>query len=115
MFSVPAPPYEISPAELKARLEAGEPVALIDVREPSEYQLARIHGAELIPMDTVPQRLQYLDSLAEDKLLAVYCHHGVRSLNVVGWLRKHGVENCQSLAGGIERWSRHIDPAVPRY
>lgn len=108
-------PYEITPAELKAKLDAGEPVALIDVREPAEYQLARIDGAELIPMNTVPQRLQRLEALAEEKLLVVHCHHGMRSLNVVAWLRKQGVENCQSLAGGIELWSRQIDPSVPRY
>lgn len=105
---------EISPIEAKAKIEAGEAV-LIDVREPAEYQIARIDGAELIPMNTVPQRLQYLDALAEEKLLIVHCHHGMRSLNVVDWLRRQGVSNCQSMAGGIERWSAQVDPKIPRY
>lgn len=105
---------EISPVEAKAKIEAGEAV-LIDVREPAEYQIARIEGAELIPMNTVPQKLQYLDGLAEEKLLIVHCHHGMRSLNVVDWLRRQGVSNCQSMAGGIELWSAQVDPRIPRY
>jgi rhodanese-related sulfurtransferase len=106
--------YEISPQDARARLAAGEAV-LIDVREESEFALARLEGADLIPMNTVPQRLQYLEGLAEDKLLVIYCHHGVRSLNVVDWLRRQGVENCVSLAGGIDLWSAQLDPSVPRY
>lgn len=105
---------EISPVEAKAKVEAGEAV-LIDVREPAEHQIARIEGAELIPMNTVPQKLQYLDGLADEKLLIVLCHHGMRSLNVVDWLRRQGVANCQSMAGGIELWSAQVDPRVPRY
>lgn len=105
---------EITPAEAKAKVEAGEAV-LIDVREAAEYQIARIEGAELIPMNTVPQRLQYLDGLADEKLLVVHCHHGMRSLNVVEWLRRQGVANCQSMAGGIEQWSAQVDPRIPRY
>ena len=107
-------PLEISPVESKAKLDSGG-AALIDVREPAEYALARIEGAELIPMNTIPQRLQSLDALADEKLLIVHCHHGVRSLNVVDWLRRQGVANCQSMAGGIDRWSAQVDPNVPRY
>lgn len=107
-------PLEISPLDARARIDSGDAV-LIDVREAAEYHLARIDGAELIPMNTVPQRLQHLDSLADEKLLIVHCHHGMRSLNVVDWLRRQGVANCQSMAGGIELWSAHVDPKVPRY
>lgn len=107
-------PLEISPIESKARVDAGGAV-LIDVREAAESQICRIDGAELIPMNTVPQRLQYLESLADEKLLIIHCHHGVRSLNVVDWLRRQGVANCQSMAGGIDRWSAQVDPNVPRY
>jgi rhodanese-related sulfurtransferase len=107
-------PLEITPQEAKKKLDAGNAV-LIDVREAAEYQLARIEGAELIPMNTVPQRLQYLEGLAEEKTLLVHCHHGMRSLNVVDWLRRQGVANCQNVAGGIERWSTSVDPAIPRY
>lgn len=105
---------EILPAEA-ARLLADGKAVLIDVREPHEYQLARIDGAQLIPMHTVPQRLQELEAAADEKLLIVYCHHGVRSLSVVEWLRRQGVDQCTSLIGGIDLWSRQIDPQVPRY
>jgi len=108
-------PLEIAPQEVVRRRAAGEKLVLIDVREPSEFQQARIEGAELIPMRTVPAELQRLDAEADDATLIVYCHHGVRSLNVVNWLREQGVAQCQSMAGGIDRWSLDIDPSVPRY
>jgi len=106
---------EIAPADAKKLLDDGEAVALIDCREAGEYQICRIEGAELIPMNTVPAQLQRLDALSDEKRLIVYCHHGMRSLSVVNWLRKQGVENCQSLSGGIDRWSASVDPKVPRY
>ena len=56
-----------------------------------------------------------LESIADESELIVFCHHGVRSLNVVHWLREQGVEACRSMAGGIDRWSLEIDPKVPRY
>lgn len=108
-------PYEIKPEEVKKRLDAGDRLRLIDVREPAEHQICRIDGAQLFPMKTVPQRIQEIESLADEALLVVYCHHGVRSLNTVSWLRKQGVENCVSMEGGIEAWSVQIDPKVPRY
>jgi rhodanese-related sulfurtransferase len=104
---------EISVQDVKRRLDAGEKLCLIDVREPQEFAIARIEGSELIPMRTIPGELARLQSA--DAPLVVFCHHGVRSLNVVQWLRGQGVENCQSMAGGIEAWSLLIDPAVPRY
>jgi rhodanese-related sulfurtransferase len=108
-------PLEITALEVQRRLQAGEKLTLIDVREPGEFQLARIGGAELIPMRAVPAELSRLDAQACETPLIVFCHHGVRSLNVVHWLREKGVDNCQSMAGGIDRWSLEIDPAVPRY
>ena len=108
-------PYEITPFEVNQRMAAGEKLAFIDVREPSEFQQARIDGAELIPMRTIPAELQHLEALADDAALIVYCHHGVRSLQVVNWLREQGVASCQSLAGGIDRWSLEVDANVPRY
>ena len=108
-------PFEITPQEVKQRLDGGEKLKLIDVREPGEFQQARIEGAELIPMRSVPSGLTDLEAQAEEALLVVYCHHGVRSLNVVNWLREQGLSACQSMAGGIDRWSREIDPSVPRY
>jgi rhodanese-related sulfurtransferase len=106
---------EISPAEVKRRLDAGEKLHLIDVREPNEFAIARIDGSELIPMRQVPGELPALEGRADEAPLIVFCHHGVRSLNVVNWLREQGLEACQSMAGGIDAWSLSIDPSVPRY
>jgi rhodanese-related sulfurtransferase len=103
---------EISVAELQRRQNAGEKFLLIDVREPWEYQTCHIEGSKLMPMRTIPANLQALDS-GDDVIC--YCHHGMRSLDVAAWLRQQGVENAQSLAGGIDRWSMEIDPSVPRY
>lgn len=104
---------EISPAEVKAKQDRGEALRLIDVREPGEFAICRIEGAELIPMQSIPQRINDLDN--DGPPLIVFCHHGVRSLSVVAWLRRQGVENCVSMSGGIDEWSRSIDPSVPRY
>jgi len=104
---------EITPAQVKARLDAGDQIRLIDVREPFEHQQAHIAGAELIPMRSVPQHIQSLRETGDD--VVVFCHHGMRSLQVVEWLRRQGMDNTVSMAGGIDRWSLEIDPAVPRY
>ena len=106
-------PLEITPADVKRRLDSGEKLRLVDVREPHERQIAGIEGSELIPMRSVPQSLESLRP--EQAPLIVYCHHGMRSLQVVNWLREQGVESCSSMAGGIDRWSLEIDPSVPRY
>jgi rhodanese-related sulfurtransferase len=103
---------EITPRDLRDRLDRGDKLLLIDVREPHEHQICRIEGARLIPMRTIPASLLSLDSGVD---VICYCHHGMRSLDVAAWLRSQGVENAQSLAGGIERWSAEIDPTVPRY
>jgi rhodanese-related sulfurtransferase len=108
-------PFEITPAEVRRRLASPDPPVLIDVREPAEFQIARIPGAELIPMRSVPAALSRLEAAADTGTLIVLCHHGVRSLNVVNWLREQGVDACQSMAGGIDRWSVEIDATVPRY
>lgn len=114
MSSDPVLSLEIMPDEACRLLSEGK-ARLIDVREPHEYQIARIDGAQLIPMHTVPHRLQDLETASDESLLIVYCHHGVRSLSVVEWLRRQGVEQCVSLIGGIDLWSRQIDPQIPRY
>jgi len=94
-------PLEITPKEVKRLLDKRKGVRLVDVRERVEFEAARIEGAELFE--------------EEENQIVVYCHHGMRSLQVVGWLREQGVENCTSMAGGIDRWSLEIDPKVPRY
>jgi rhodanese-related sulfurtransferase len=106
-------PLEVSPLTVKQRLDSGEKLRLVDVRETFEHRQARIEGSELIPMRTVAQSLDSLE--AEEAPLIVFCHHGMRSLQVVSWLREQGIESCASMAGGIDRWSLEIDPTVPRY
>lgn len=103
--------YEINPAEAKAKLEAGH-IKLLDVREPSEWAQTRIEGSLHIPMGDVAARIQELDP---DEHIVVVCHHGVRSLSVTAWLRQQGFETVQSLRGGIDRWSREVDPTLKRY
>jgi rhodanese-related sulfurtransferase len=108
-------PLETTVRDVKRRMDSGEPVVLIDVREPHEYAIAKIQGSELVPMQWVPANLQSLEAKADNGALIVYCHHGVRSLQVANWLREQGLEGCQSMAGGIDAWSLEIDPSVPRY
>jgi len=103
-------PLEITPPDLRQRLDQ---VRIVDVREPWEYQICHLAGAESIPMGEIPAALPRLDG--DEKPLVVYCHHGVRSLRVANWLRQQGVEQVSSLQGGIDRWSLEIDPGVPRY
>jgi rhodanese-related sulfurtransferase len=104
--------YEITPEEVKRKLDGKADFTLLDCREPWEYQTARIEPAVNIPMGEIPVRLQELDP---DQHIVVLCHHGVRSMNVTAWLRQQGFEKVQSMAGGIDRWSRTIDPKVPVY
>ena len=105
--------YEISPEELKPLLDVESDVVVLDVREPWEFEVAKLQGSKHIPMGDVPARFnQELDP--EDHIVVV-CHHGVRSMNVTAWLRQQGFEKVQSLRGGIDRWAREIDPKVPIY
>ena len=103
---------QISAKEVNERVRRGDKLLLIDVREPWEYDLVKIPGAKLIPLGTLPAKL---DTLLEADEVICYCHHGMRSLDAVVWLRQQGVENAKSMAGGIERWSVEVDPQVPRY
>jgi len=105
--------FEITPEELKAHLDQKHSVRLLDVREPWEFQLARIEGSLPIPMGEIPVRAN--GELDPEDHIVVICHHGVRSANVTQWLRQQGFEQAQSLRGGIDRWSRLVDTSVPVY
>ena len=107
--------FELTAAEVKRRLDAGERLHLIDVRQPEEHAIARIEGSQLVPMAEIPNHLQELEERADEAPLVVFCHHGMRSANVVQWLRGQGITECQNMAGGIDAWSTDVDPAVPRY
>ncbi len=102
---------EILPGEVKKRLDQGEKLMLVDVREHWEYSHGHIQGSVHIPMGSIPSNLQKLDG---DEEVICYCHHGMRSLDVANWLRGQGVA-AKSMTGGIERWSTEIDPTVARY
>ena len=105
--------YEITPEEVKARLDRNDSFTLLDVREPWEFQAAHIEGAKLMPMGDVPSRAH--QELDPDEEVVVLCHHGVRSMNVTVWLRQQGFERAQSMRGGIDAWSRRVDGRVPLY
>jgi adenylyltransferase/sulfurtransferase len=107
----PADTGEISVEELKHRLDAGDEIILLDVREPHEYQLVNLRGT-LIPLSTLLSRVGELDSSKET---VVHCHHGIRSAHVAKLLRKAGFKNVKNLAGGIDEWARKIDRTMVRY
>ena len=105
--------YEITPEEVKSKLQVGESFTLLDVREPWEFETARIEGGKLMPMGDVPSRAH--QELDPEGHIVVICHHGVRSMNVTVWLRQQGFEKAQSMRGGIDAWSRRVDGKVPMY
>ena len=104
---------EITPqAYAQLRQQPGAPL-LLDVRESWEYDTASLPNSLLIPMGDIPSRAH--TELDPDAPIIVMCHHGARSLNVAIWLRDQGFTHAQSLSGGIDAWSRTIDPEIPRY
>jgi adenylyltransferase/sulfurtransferase len=103
---------EITPEELKRRLDAGEKVFILDVRNPPEYQICRIAGSTLIPLPTLPQ---HLDDLDRSREMIVHCKGGVRSLQAIGILREAGFTNLKNLTGGILAWADKVDPSLAKY
>lgn len=103
---------EATPREIKQRLDAGEDLLLVDVREPDEMMIAAIDGAAEHPMS---QARDWLDSLPKDRELVVFCHHGGRSMQVAMALGQRGYSNVTNMTGGINAWSEQVDPDVPRY
>jgi rhodanese-related sulfurtransferase len=106
-------PYEINVAEVAQLRGTSQAITLLDVREPWEIATASIDGSLNIPMGELPARAN--NALDPDAHIVVLCHHGARSLSVTAWLRREGFEKAQSMAGGIDQWSREIDPKVPMY
>ncbi len=105
--------FEIAPAEVAKRLrDAPSGVVLLDVREEFERIAARIEPSLHIPMNEVPSRLA---EIPRDRTVVVYCHAGTRSAMVAGFLQHQGFPEVVNLRGGIDAWSREVDPAVPRY
>jgi adenylyltransferase/sulfurtransferase len=102
---------EIQPEELKRRLDAGEDIYILDVREPHEYQICNI-GGHLIPLGDLPKRVHELDSSRE---IVVHCKSGGRSAKAVDFLRQSGFKRASNLTGGILAWGSKIDPSLPKY
>ena len=104
----------ITPAQLAAWFgdQGREQPVLLDVREPWEYEKARIEGSRLIPMRELPARFAELDNKRD---VVAICHHGGRSMQVAMFLEKQGFKRVHNLVGGIDAWSRTVDPAVPLY
>ena len=111
-FAAAEGPQAISVRELKAKMDSGEAVTLIDVREPFEYEIARIDGSRLVPLAELESRIA---ELPRTGLLVLQCHSGGRSAHATRLLQEAGFENAINLEGGIDAWSIEIDPAVPRY
>jgi rhodanese-related sulfurtransferase len=102
---------QIQPSDLKRMLDSGQPVLLLDVRQPEEHAFCALPGSVLIPLGELVSRVEEVPT---DTAVVVYCHHGVRSLSGAAILRRAGIE-AMSLAGGIDRWSATVDASVPRY
>lgn len=103
---------QISAIELKEKLQKGETLKLIDVREPEEFVWAQINGTELMPLSEFPK---WCDELNPADEIVFICHHGIRSAQVCSILANNGFENLWNLSGGIDAWSIEVDRNVPRY
>jgi rhodanese-related sulfurtransferase len=102
----------ITPQELKARLDRSDRPLLLDVRQDWETRLCRLENAVHIPIEEIELRTDELDSGSE---IVVYCHQGVRSAAVADYLRQRGFKDVKNLAGGLDQWSRTVDPTMRRY
>ena len=104
---------ELSATEMHDRLnQTGESPMLLDVREPWEFEKARIQGSQLVPMRSVPDRLHELDP---DRETVVICHHGIRSRMVGHFLERQGFNKVINLSGGVAAWARDVDHHMPTY
>jgi rhodanese-related sulfurtransferase len=104
---------EISPLAVKARLDAKQPLIILDVREDWEVNLCQIRGTLNIPMGDIPTAKEQLP--APDSEIIVMCHHGRRSQQVASWLLLNGYSNVLSMSGGIDQWAKDVDGSVGSY
>jgi adenylyltransferase/sulfurtransferase len=110
-----APEHEVTVEQLKARLDSGRPVYLLDVREPNEFNICRIPGSVLIPLAQLPNRLHELPDRSDEADFIVHCKMGGRSAKAVKLLHEHGLTRARNLKGGILAWIDRIDPRLPKY
>lgn len=110
------PDWECTPLDVKQRIDTGEEILLIDCRTPAERAIAQIPNSLHIEHETLSSNLETLFQKEEDcSEIIVYCHFGVRSLGVVAALREAGFDSVRSMAGGIDRWARDVDPTTQTY
>ena len=105
---------QISPIELAAKLDSDNPPHLLDVREPEEHQHVALPNSTLVPLGQLAHRMDEIEHWKHEEVV-VYCHHGIRSLNAISQLKHFGFTKLRNLAGGIDRWTNEVDPALPRY
>lgn len=105
--------WQITPLELRRRLNHGEPMVLVDVRERWEADIVSLPEARYIPLNELRYRAE--EEIDPDDEIILYCHHGMRSMEAAMMLWDLGYEQVKSLAGGIERWTVEVDPSLPRY
>ena len=102
----------MSPSEINNKLKSGEDLLIIDVRESFELEICKLEDALHIPMMKVPFQLK---KIPQDKELIVMCHHGVRSLRIVNYLKAQGISNVFNMDGGIDRWAKEVDNKMNKY
>jgi len=112
MDAVPAVPFEIEVEDLRRMFDSAAALTVLDIREPHEISVCAIGDSLDIPMNQVPH---HLEKLPTENPLVVICHHGIRSLRVMAWLRENGFGNAISLRGGINAWAQRVDPAMATY
>ena len=110
--TAPASEWEITAVELKKRMDAGDKLFVLDVREPNEYQINRISGSTLIPLGELPRRYQEID---RDQEIVALCKMGARSAKATDFLRSVGFTRVKNLRGGILEWIDKVDPTQPKY
>ncbi|QDT29310.1 rhodanese-like domain-containing protein [Gimesia panareensis] len=108
------PPLEIDCKSVKEKLDTNHSFLLLDCREQNEYDHVHIDESRLLPMSEIQERVGELDEHRAEEIV-VYCHHGMRSLQVTTWLAQNGFTNVKSMQGGIDAWSCEIDETKPRY
>ena len=103
---------QIAPKDLKARLDRHDPIIVVDVREPWEVQICQLENSLHIPMEEIPFRV---DELNPEEEYVVICHQGVRSAAICDWMERQGFMRVANLEGGLDAWSRAVDPSMRRY
>ena len=109
---MPHEALDLSPADLHRRLQAGDDLQLIDVREEIEFEYCHLPGSRLIPLDELPRRAA---EIRTEGPVVVICHHGVRSAHAAGYLRHLGLTNVLNLRGGVDAWALQVNPDFPVY